>query len=65
MSIKIIEIFVRLRQMLTYTLELKLEIEEIKKKLQNQDKTIELVFNYPDELINKQVNPTPRKSIGY
>ena len=65
MSIKIIEIFVRLRQMLTDNLELKLEIEEIKKKLQNQDKNIEVVFNYLDELINKQANPTPRKSIGY
>ena len=65
MSIKIIEIFVQLRQMLTDTIELKLEIEEIKKKLQNQDKNIELVFNYLDELINKQANPTPRKSIGY
>ena len=65
MSIKIIEIFVRLRQMLTATLELKFEIEEIKKKLQNQDKSIELVFNYLDELINKQANPPPRKSIGY
>ena len=49
----------------TDTLELKLEIDEIKKKLQNQDKNIELVFNYLDELINKQANPTPRKTIGY
>ena len=65
MSIKIIEIFVRLRQMLTDTLELKPEIEEIKKKLQNQDKNIELVFDYLDELINKQANPAPRNSIGY
>ncbi len=65
MSIKIIEIFVRLRQMLTDTLELKPEIEEIKKKLQNQDKNIELVFDYLDELINKQANPVPRNSIGY
>lgn len=33
---------------------LKLEIEEIKKKLKNQDKNIELVFTYLDELIEKQ-----------
>jgi hypothetical protein len=38
--------------MLTDTLSLKLEVEEIKKKLQNQDKNIELVFNYLDELIS-------------
>ena len=64
-NIQIMRIFTKLRLMVTDTLELKLEIEEIKKKLQNQDKNIELVFNYLDELINKQVNPPPRKSIGY
>ena len=62
-NIQIMRIFTKLRLMVTDTLELKLEIEEIKKKLQNQDKNIELVFNYLDELINKQVNPPPRKSI--
>jgi flagellar capping protein FliD len=65
MSIKIIEIFVRLKQTLTDTLSLKLEIETIKKKLQNQDKNIELVFSYLDELITKQENNPPRKRIGY
>lgn len=65
MSIKIIEIFVRLKQALTDTLSLKLEIETIKKKLQNQDKNIELVFSYLEELITKQENNPPRKPIGY
>ena len=65
MSIKVIEIFVRIRQMLSDTLSLKLEVEEIKRKLQNQDKNIELVFNYLDELIFKQKNQSPRKRIGY
>ncbi len=65
MSIKIIEIFVRLRQMLTDSLSLKLEVEEIKKKLHNQDKNIELVFSYLDELITKQDNHLPRKRIGF
>ena len=65
MSIKIIEIFVRIRQMVTENLSIKLEIEEIKKKVQNQDKNIELVFSYLDELINKQEEPIPRKRIGY
>ena len=64
-NIQIMRVFTKIRSMLTDTLELKLEIEEIKKKLQNQDKNIELVFNYLDELINKQANPTPRKTIGY
>ena len=64
-NIQIMRIFTRMRQMLTDTLSLKLEIEEIKKKVQNQDKNIELVFSYLDELITKQEEQPPRKRIGY
>ncbi|NEW84265.1 MAG: ORF6N domain-containing protein [Mariniphaga sp.] len=64
-NIQIMRIFTRLRQMLTDTIGLKLEIEEIKKKVQNQDKNIELVFSYLDELITKQEEQPPRKRIGY
>ncbi len=64
-SIKIIEVFVKVRQLLTDNLSVKFEIEEIKKKLANQDKNIELVFNYLDELIEKQENPKPQKQIGF
>jgi len=64
-NIQIMRIFIKVRQMLTDNLSVKLEIEEIKKKLKNQDKNIEIVFNYLDELIEKQENPIPRKQIGY
>ena len=64
-NIQIMRIFTKVRQMLTDNLSVKLEIEEIKKKLKNQDKNIEIVFNYLDELIEKQENPIPRKQIGY
>lgn len=63
MSIKIIEVFVKMRKMLTDTLILKLDIEEIKKRLVNQDKNIELVFNYLDELMEKQEKPEKRRQI--
>jgi regulator of replication initiation timing len=65
MSIKIIDVFVRLREMLVSNTELRLEIEHIKNKLDNHGKNIELVFQYLDELLEKKENPTPRKSIGY
>jgi len=39
----------------------KLEIEEIKKKLQNQENNIELVFSYLDELLEKRKHTEPRK----
>ncbi len=65
LNIQIVRIFTKIREMLTDTLGMKLEIEEIKKKLENQDKNIELVFTYLDELIEKQENPNPRPRVGF
>lgn len=65
MSIKIIEIFVRLKQIMPDTQNLKFEIETIRQKLQTHDKKIELVFSYLDELISKKEKNPPRKRIGY
>lgn len=56
MSIKLIEIFVQLRRGLNTYSELKSEIEQIKKKLNNQDKNMEVVFQYLDELADKKVS---------
>lgn len=64
-NIQIMRIFTKLREMLTDNLNLRLEIEEIKKKLANQSKNIELVFSYLDELIEKKENPEQRPKIGY
>ncbi|HAM99264.1 MAG TPA: DNA-binding protein [Marinilabiliales bacterium] len=64
-SIKIIEVFVAMRQLLTDTLSLKLDIEAIKNKLTHQDKNIELVFTYLDELMEKQENTQNRKPVGF
>jgi phage regulator Rha-like protein len=64
-SIKIVEAFVKMREFLTNNLSVKLEIEEIKKKLTNHDKNIELVFSYLDELMEKQNNNIERNKIGY
>ena len=65
MSIKIIEVFIEMREYLIQNLSLRNEIEEIRKKLNNHDKNIELVFNYLDELMEKQENTEPRKKIGF
>jgi hypothetical protein len=64
-NIRIIRVFTKIREMLTDNLSLKLEIEEIKQKLSNHSKNIELVFNYLDELIDKKENSKPRPKIGY
>jgi hypothetical protein len=62
-SIKIIELFVKLREMLVSHTELKFEIERIKKKIDNHDKNIEIVFRYFDELLEQKTKP--RKKIGF
>ncbi len=62
-NIQIVRIFTRLRNLLSEHAELRLEIADIKKHLQNNDKNIELVFSYLDKLIDKENQP--RKRIGF
>jgi hypothetical protein len=64
-NIQIMRIFTKLRTMLTDNLSLKIDIEEIKKKVSNQSKNIELVFQYLDELTEKKDNEKPRTKVGY
>ena len=65
-NIQIIRIFTRIRQMLADNTDLRLEVEKIKNKLDNQDKNKEIVFRYLDELLQKQEQPNPpRKPIGF
>jgi hypothetical protein len=65
MNIAIMRAFVALRKMLLNNTELRLEIEQIKKKVNNHGKNIELIFQYLDELIEKSQNPQPLTQIGY
>lgn len=64
-NIQIMIVFTKVREIFLDSLGLKLEIEEIKKKLKNHNKSIELVFSYLDELLEKQQESKPRKLIGY
>jgi hypothetical protein len=64
-NIEIMRAFSKMRQILMDNTELRLTIEELKKKSDNHSKNIELVFNYLDELMEKKENPKPRKKIGY
>lgn len=51
--------------MLLDSLSMKLDIEEIKRRINDQDKNLELVFTYLNELIEKQESPPFRNQIGY
>lgn len=65
-NIQIIRIFTKMRLVLADMTEIKLEIEKIKGKLDNQDKNMEIVFRYLDELLEKQDKPKPpRVRIGF
>lgn len=64
-NIQIIRIFTRIRQMLSDNTELRLGIEELRKKTENNTKNIEVVFQYLDELLDKKENEKPRTQIGY
>jgi len=63
MSIRIIDVFVRMREMLLTQKDLLLEMEEIRKKVSGQDEKIELIFNYLKQFIKEK--ETPRKKIGF
>lgn len=62
-NIQIMMVFTKVREVLVDTLSLALDIEDLKGKLDNQNKSIELVFSYLDELMEKQENPQPRNKI--
>src|ERR1051326_3275166 len=64
-NIRIIRIFTRMRQMLMDATELKLELEKMKKKLDNHDQNIELLFRYLDELVDKRQGMQERVMIGF
>lgn len=64
-NIQIMRIFTKVRQMLLDTTEIKVDILQIQKKLENHDKNIELVFSYLDELTKKKEDESERVKIGY
>ena len=64
-NIKIMRIFTRIRQRLMDNTEIRLAIEKLEKKTENNQKNIELVFQYIDELVVRKDNVEPRKQIGY
>ena len=64
-NIQIMRIFTRIKQALADNTELRLIIEELRKKTENNTKNIEVVFQYLDELIEKKENPKERTQIGY
>jgi len=64
-NIQIMRVFTKVREILMDNLSVRLEIEEIKKKLVTQDKNIELIFSYLDEMIEKHDTNKPVQVKGF
>ncbi|MBK6951764.1 MAG: ORF6N domain-containing protein [Crocinitomicaceae bacterium] len=64
-NIQIIRLFTRMRKMFLTHKDLLIEMEEIRKKVANQDDKIELVFDYLTQFITQQEQPSLRDSIGF
>lgn len=58
-------IFAKFSQMFLDTTEIRLDIVQMQKKLENNRKNIELVFTYLDELSDKEAVVKLRNKIGY
>ena len=64
-NIQIIRIFTKIRRAFIDNTDLRLAIEELRKKSDNNSKNIEVVFRYLDELMEKKKNPEIQKRIGF
>ena len=62
-NIQIIRLFTKMRQLLMSHKDMLIELEEIQKKVSNQDDKIEMIFNYLKKFIQTQAHP--RKKIGF
>jgi len=68
MGIRIIEVFVKMREMLSAHKEILLKLEEIERKYSNHDEKIMLIFEYLkqfEENKKQQLEQTNRKRIGF
>ncbi len=63
MSIRIIEIFVKLREVLLTHKDILLKLEQLEKKAVRQDSDIKLIFKYLRELLNPKTEPF--RKIGF
>ena len=63
MSIRIIEVFVKLREVILLHKDVSLLVEQVEKKLMKQDEKIEVLFTYLSKFIEKE--DQPRIEIGF
>lgn len=62
-SIKIIELFVKMREMLLTHKDILLQLEEMRKSIEEQEDRVDLIYNYLVQFMDKQKKP--RTEIGF
>jgi len=63
MSIRIIEVFIKMREILFTHKDILLQLEKMERKLTGHDEDIQLIFKYLKQLLNPPQQP--RKRIGF
>ena len=63
MSIRIIEIFVKLRETLLTHKDILLKLEQLERKAVKQDSDIRVIFKYLKELLNPKTEPM--RKVGF
>ena len=63
MSIRVIEIFIKMREVLLSHKDILLQLEKIEAKLTSHDEDIQLIFKYLKQLLNPPQQP--RTKIGF
>jgi phage regulator Rha-like protein len=62
-SVRIIEIFVKMREMLSTHADILLKLEQLERKVDGHDENIQVIFAYLKKLLNPPQEPRPR--IGF
>jgi hypothetical protein len=62
-SIRIVEIYIKMREYILTNKDLLLKMEQLEKRVDHQDEKIVLVFNYLKRFI--EVQEKPRKRVGF
>lgn len=62
-SVRIIEIFVKMREMLSVHKDILLKVEQLERKMDGHDEDIQVIFAYLKQLVDPPKEPRPR--IGF
>jgi len=63
MSVRIIEVFVKMREMLSAHKDILMKVEQLEQKVNKHDQSLQIIFNALKQLLNPKIEP--RKLLGF